>query len=632
MRSSKQLRIQIEGLLQQAQWQEAHLCLGDLWRQEWKASAAGFVSQCYDRLRGHLSLVKYRVGFLRSMTLEPLIPILVSAGLVNGIDLATQVGAFNAYAQEILDPGSSLYSFNPDLVILAVQTRDIVPELWKAYTDLSPAEVDSSIDRVLREFATWIGTFRHHSKASLVVHTLEKPLANAGILEAQGNSGQLAAIDRINTGLRKICSERRGTYTLDYDSLISRHGRTRWHEEGRWLTMRMPFATDSLLPMASEWLKFIHPLTGVTCKVLAMDLDNTLWGGILGEDGPQRLRVGPEYPGAFYTSLQRAILDLRHRGILLAVCSKNNRDEAMSVLQNHSGMLLRQEHFAAFRINWQDKAANLREIAAELNVGIDSIAFLDDNPVERDRIRKGLPEVKVLALPDHPQGYAATIRDCPLFERLSLSTEDREHTRLYHEQQKRAELAQSVGSLEDFYRSLDQEVSISPVTPEMLTRVASLTQKTSQFNVTSHRYSEQEIEALASQPDWRIYAVRVKDRFGDNGIVGVLIIRLDGSMCEIETFLLSCRVIGRTIETVMLGFLVKTSKTMGARFLQGRFVPTEKNMPARDLYSSHQFQPIASEGDATLWSLNLFQAEIAQPSWIQPSQTSDTWSVEPSNA
>jgi FkbH-like protein len=632
MCSSKQLRIRIEELLQRGQWSDAHLYLGDLWRQEGKAATAGFISSCYDGLRAHLPLTKYRVSFLRSMTLEPLIPILTSAALVAGIDLTTHVGQFSAYAQEILDLDSSLYSFDPDLVFLTIQTRDILPEIWETYTDLSHAQIHAAVDRALEQFATWIRTFLHRSKACLVVHTLERPMASAGILEAQESDGQLAAIDRFNAELRKICNEYRGVYTLDYDALIARHGRMRWHDEGKWLALRMPFATDSLLPMVSEWLKFIHPLSGLTCKVLAVDLDNTLWGGVLGEDGPTGLLVGTEYPGAFYRSLQRVILDLYHRGILLAVCSKNNRDEAMAALQNNPGMLLKPEHFAAFRINWRDKVENLREIAAELNVGTDTIAFLDDSPVERDRVRTAMPEIKVIALPDHPQGFAASLRDCPFFERLSLSTEDRQHTHFYHEQQQRVELAQSVGSLEDFYRSLEQEISIAPVTSQTIARVAQLTQKTNQFNVTTRRHSEREIEEFASRPNWSVYSVRVKDRFGDNGIVGVLITRMNGNICEIETFLLSCRVIGRTIETAMLGFLVENSRAEGAEFLQGWFVPTEKNTPVRDLYTRHQFEPIATQGGATLWSLNLAEAEISQPEWIRLVVTSGSWSAEQARA
>jgi FkbH-like protein len=613
----KELRAQIDGLLDQGRWTEAHVCLGDLWRHEGKAAAAGYVLSCYERLREHIPFVKSRISILRSMTVEPLVPILRSAALVSGIDPTVQVGQFNSYAQEILGPGSALYSFKPDIVVLAIQTRDILPEIWEGYADLPETQLQASLDRVRESLAAWVRTFRERSNASLVIHTFEKPSASQGVLDAQGTNGQLAAIEKLNTEVRKVCGEYRGVYSLDYDALVAHHGRARWHDESKWLTMRMPFAADSLLPLVSEWMKFIHPLTGVTCKVLAVDLDNTLWGGVLGEDGLDGIQVGPEYPGAFYRWLQRAILDLYQRGILLAVCSKNNRDEAMEALQNHPGMLLRPEHFAAFRINWQDKAQNLREIAAELNLGTDAIAFFDDNPVERERVRSEMPEVKVIAVPDRAHGFARALRECPYFERLTLSAEDREHTRLYHEQSKRSELAQSAGSLEDFYRSLEQEVEIASVTPETIARVAQLTQKTNQFNVTTRRYTEQQIEEFAARPDWNVYSVRVRDRFGDNGIVGVVITRMDCDVCEIDTLLLSCRVIGRTVETAMLGFLAETSRNSGARFLRGWFLPTKKNAPAGELYSSHQFKATATEDGRTLWCLSLEEAKIPYPEWIR---------------
>ena len=285
-------------------------------------------------------------------------------------------------------------------------------------------------------------------------------------------------------------------YLLDYDAVMAQHGRVRWHDEGKWLMMRMPFAPDAMLPMVNEWLKFLHPLTGAICKVLVLDLDNTLWGGILGEDGLDGIKLGTEYPGAMYRSFQRAILDLYDRGILLAVCSKNNPQEAMAALEKHPGMLLRPEHFAAFRINWQDKATNLREIAAELSLGVDSMAFFDDNPVERELIRSEVPEVKVIAVPDHVQNYAQALRGCAYFERLTLSAEDQEKTKQYQEQRKRSELQQNTGSLEDFFRSLEQELVIAKVTGESIGRVAQLTQKTNQYNVTTRRYTEQQIADL----------------------------------------------------------------------------------------------------------------------------------------
>jgi FkbH-like protein len=289
----------------------------------------------------------------------------------------------------------------------------------------------------------------------------------------------------------------------------------------------------------------------------------------------------------------------------------------MEALEGHPGMLLRPQHFAAWRINWQDKVQNLREIAAELNIGIDALAFLDDNPVERTHIRADLPEVTVLPLPDDPMGYTAALRATPVFERLALSDEDRERGRYYAEQRQRVELEQQATSLEDFYASLQQEVEITSVDAASLTRVAQLTQKTNQFNTTTHRYSEQQISAMAESPEWDVYAIRVRDRFGDNGIVGVVIVHDGNDASDIDTFLLSCRVISRGVETSILSFLVERARTRQLRQVQGWFLPTRKNAPARDCYAEHQLKALAEQDGGTLWALDLVTQDITCPPWIR---------------
>jgi FkbH-like protein len=474
------------------------------------------------------------------------------------------------------------------------------------------------VERVVGEFRRWVQAFRTHSQAYFVVHTLEIPaLLSQGVLDSQSAAGQAAAVQRINQELCRVAGEHRGVYLLDYDALVARHGRLSWHDEPKWLTMRMPIATENLIHLANEWLRFIHPLTGKICKVLVADLDNTLWGGVLGEDGPEGIQLGLEYPGAAYRALQRAMLDLFRRGVPLAVCSKNNLPDAMEALERHPGMLLQPQHFAALRINWNDKVQNLYEIAAELNVGMEALAFLDDNPVERARVRVEAPEVTVIDLPNDPMGYAQALRDSPVFERVVLSAEDHERGQYYAEQRLRLEFERSASSLEDFYRSLQQELEIAPVTTETLTRVAQLTQKTNQFNLTTRRYTEQQIVDMAASTDWRVYSVRVKDRFGDNGLVGVAITRDLQEVCEIDVLLLSCRVIGRTVETALLSFLVERARSTGMKQFQGWFLPTKKNEPAREFYPRHNFRPQAERDGGTLWSVDLGQAECKCPAWIR---------------
>ena len=613
-----ELRKQIDHLLAQGDSQAAFRALAELWRCESGPAAAGFVNSRFQTLRPHLALTPYRLAILRSFTVEPLVPLLRAAAFTSGIDLSIHLGDFNAYAQEILEEASPLYQFAPDLVILAVQTSDLAPELCHDYTAHGPPDHQAAIQRVDANFRDWVRAFRGRSSAHLLLHNLESnPVPSHGVLDCQSVMGQSAAIHQINQQLSRLAAESKGVYILDYDALIARHGRLHWRDQRKWLTVRLPIAAAHLLDMTQEWLRFLHPLTGKIAKALVVDLDNTLWGGVIGEDGLAGIQLGLDYPGAAYQALQRAMLDLARRGILLAVCSKNNSEDAMEALSSHPGMLLRPPDFAALRINWTDKAENLRQIAVELNIGVDSLAFLDDNPVERQQVREQLPGVTVIELPPDPACYAQALRDCPVFERLSLSEEDLKRRQFYAIRQQQALFERSCSTSEDFYRSLLQEAEVALLRPATLARVAQLTQKTNQFNLTTRRYSEQQIADLAARPGWQVLSLRVKDRYVDNGLVGVAITEATDGVCRIDTLLLSCRVIGRTLETAFLACLVEKASGRGFRQVEGWFLPTKKNAPARDFYSRHGFQLVSQDGEASRWVIDLASHSVACPAWIR---------------
>jgi FkbH-like protein len=606
---TEKLREQVDRAIATGDAARAANMLASAWEAGPGPALAGFVASRYDQIAGRLGLLKQRWAILRSYTVEPVVPILRAGAYTGGVALETHLGGFNAYAQEILDPASPLYSFQPDVTVLAVQTRDVAPGLWRG---------ESAPDDVLGRFSGWIGSYRRYSKAALIVHSLELPaIPSAGILDSQRENNTAEAIQRINCGLRALARENRGVYILDYDALVARHGRENWGDARKWLTVRLPVASANLLHLAAEWLRFLHPLSGKVAKCVAVDLDNTLWGGVVGEEGINGIRLGAEYPGAAYQELQRALLDLSRRGILLAVCSKNNPADAMEALSGHPGMRLQPQDFAAMRINWNEKAQNLREIAAELNIGLDTIAFLDDNPVERQQVREGTPEVIVIHLPQDPMGYAQAVRDCPWFERLTLSDEDRRRGEFYAAQRERVELERSVTSREDFYRSLEQVAEIAPVSAQTLARVSQLTQKTNQFNLTTRRYTEQQIAEMAANSGWRVWSLRVTDRYADNGLVGVAVTKVDGKVCEIDSFLMSCRVIGRTLETALLARVAAEARKQGADVLQGWFLPTRKNAPAADFYRDHGFEVADTATEGTLWRLDLREREIHTPEWIK---------------
>lgn len=603
----------------------ARALLARLWQEHPGPTTAGFINSRVERLRPNLTLTQAKVSILRSYTLEPVVPILRAAGALSGLALDVQVGDFNTYAQDILNPQSNLYQFGPDIVILAVQTRDLAPELWDGFADLAPGAAQIVADRVIGELHNLVRAFRERSQAYLLIHTLELPSSPAsGVLDALQSGGQAATIRAINQAIGDLVRGQTGVYLVDYDGLIARCGRDAWYDERKWQTMRMPIRAEWLARLAHEWLRLIQPLTGRTCKALVVDLDNTLWGGVIGEDGMQGIKIGSDYPGSAYLALQRIILNLYQRGVILAICSKNNRDDALDVLANHPDMLLRQHHFAALRINWESKAENLRSIAKELNIGIDSLAFIDDNPVECQLIRSQTPEITVIELSGDPAAYAQLLRAQPVFERLTLSVEDRERGRYYAEQRQRSEIEQSSASVEEFLASLQTQVRIAPVTQATIARTAQLTQKTNQFNLTTRRYSEQQIAQMASDNEWLVLTAQATDRFGDHGLIGVVILHRKGAAWDIDTMLLSCRVIGRTVETAILATVAGLALSRGARHLTGQFIPTKKNAPARDFFPSHHFLCVEEGAEGSRWSLDLMSEAVIMPAWINCQLVADS--------
>ncbi len=308
---------------------------------------------------------------------------------------------------------------------------------------------------------------------------------------------------------------------------------------------------------------------------------------------------------------------MRDRGVVLAIASKNNRDEVEAVFRTHPHMVLKLEHFAGLQIHWQPKSRSLSALAEQLDLGLDSFVFVDDNPGECAEIAEALPQVTVLPLPRQPEQYVSALEADGFFDTLSLSAEDRRRGELYRQRAQIAELQVGETSLEDFYRRLDMKVTVAPADGSSLSRIAQLTQKTNQFNLTTIRYSETELHPRLADPAWWLLSVQVRDCFGDNGLVGVLFAREREDELEIDTFLLSCRVIGRTIETAMLAYLCEQARSRDLKRLRGRLIPTAKNTPAREVYASHGFRRVAGtqEGES-FWVLDIESQPITVPAWI----------------
>ncbi len=564
-------------------------------------------------------LTPVKVALLSSFSIEFVEPALVVHGFLSGLAVQIHRGGFGQFRQEIVDPDSRLYAFGPEFVILAVEGEDWAPMLYDQFLDHDEASLNACIGQICDETRALVQALRRRSAATVLMHNFAPPRRRQlGILDAQLARGQAQWVHRMNEALAAVCRDAQGMYVVDYAGLVARFGATRWYDERMRLYARAPIAADQWGHLAAEYMRYCRAVRGLTKKCVVVDLDNTLWGGVLGEDGPYGIRLGSEYPGSAYRAFQQELLSLTRRGVLLAIASKNNVADVDEVFAQNTNMVLKREHFSSLQIHWQPKTESLPQIARELNIGLEHMVFIDDNPVECEEVSQALPMVKVICLPQQPELFVDALLEDGLFDALVLSAEDSRRGELYRQRDQAEALRAESGSLEEFYRGLGMEVTIAPVTKASLARAAQLTQKTNQFNVTTVRYTEAELVERMRTGEWLLATVGVRDRFGDNGIVGLLMARPDRRALDIDTLLLSCRVIGRSVETAMLAFVCAQAGRRGLSEVRGRIVPTAKNVPVRDLFAHHGFTQVAN-GDSgeTAWRLSLAGGGVPWPAWMR---------------
>lgn len=571
--------------------------------------------------RGEGGGSEIRIALLGNATLDQLASYVSVECRRAGFRPVVYQAPFDQYTQQMLDPTSGLYAFAPDVIILAVHASRLFPNIHHDPLALSDVDREAEIEAGLASMNRLLQACTQRTQALILVHNMVAPHHPAvGILDWRQQPGQAELFAEINRRLATLVrTTYRGVYVLDEDRIQSSVGKAHATDARQWLTARLPWTESVLLGLAREYMRFFKPYRARARKCVVLDLDNTLWGGVVGEDGIEGIQLGADAPGNAFVAFQRELERLWRRGILLAVCSKNNAEDALPVFDTHPAMLLRSSHFAAYRINWQPKPNNLRELAAELNIGLDSLVFIDDNPVERAAVRAELPEVLVPEWPGDPAQYRQALLELDVFESLALTDEDRNRGKLYAEQRTRREFEEaSVGSsVEEYLADLQMVVEIAPASAATLPRIAQLTGKTNQFNVTTRRYTEGDLLAMQSR-GYEVFGMRVTDRFGDNGLTGVAILGpvLDGAR-EIDTLLLSCRVMGRQVETALLDFLAERTRAEGGHVLRGDVVPTAKNEPARDCYARHDFTLLEEQANGTsVWQLDVAESAPRAPRWL----------------
>lgn len=580
------------------------------------------VSEHIDRLRAAGVGVgqPIRIAMVGSSTLDYARHYVNVACAQAGIAADFYVGPYGQYAQELLNASSGLFGFDADIVIVSVHGRALFPELYDDPFALPPDARRGAAGAAVERLTALVESLTSRSRATVLLHTFATPQHSpAGVLDLRDEFGQSELFAHINGNLARIVRERfLSVRLIDEDRVFGRTGKREMTDPRLWHMARIGLAHDALREATGEYMRVIKPLLGRNRKCLVLDLDNTLWGGVIGEDGPEGIALGHEAPGNAYRAFQEAIAALARRGILLAINSKNNEQEALAVLEHHPEMLLRPRDFAAMRINWLDKAANLRSIADELNIGLDSLVFMDDNPVECARVRAGLPQVLTVALPKDPALFRRTLLDLTDFETLQLTDEDRQRGAMYAQQRERRSLEAEQGSLEGFLAALDLEVDIAALADVDVPRVTQLIGKTNQFNLTTVRHTEQAVRGFAASRAHHVYTVRVRDRFGDHGLTGVAIVATNDGAWTIETLLLSCRVLGCGVETALLSAIAAAAAKSGATTLHGLFTPTARNDVAAPFYERHGFCRNGDRDSAQLWSLGLDAVtSIDMPAWVR---------------
>jgi len=552
-------------------------------------------------LRESSSLTPFRIAIVSNATLDFVVPSLQAAALRYGIALDVVYGAFGQMVQEALDPASPINRSKPDAVLIAVDHRGL------PFVSAEPSALPrASADAALAELATMREGFRRHAGAVCLVQSLPAPLnAGFGSLDAALSGSLRSAISDFNTALARSIADS-GDILIDVDWLAQSVGLHQWYDERTWYLGRMPFAQQALPLYADYVMRVVAAMRGKSRKCLILDLDNTLWGGVIGDDGIDGIALSQgDARGEAYRAIQLAAAELRRRGVVLAVCSKNDDDKARLPFRSHSGMVLKEEDIAVFVANWDDKATNIERIADRLELGLDAMVLLDDNPVERAQVRQAIPLVAVPELGDDPSDFVRQLMWGGYFESVSFTKEDLQRAAQYKVNADRLELKERSRDLGEFLRSLQMEIDARPFDASGRKRITQLINKTNQFNVMTRRYTEPQIESMEGSSAHYTLQVTVRDRFGDNGMIGVVICDKSESEWTIDSWLMSCRVLNRRVEEAVCNRVARDAAAAGAKRLIGRYRATERNGMVADLFARLGFTQTEGDDSAERWVLEL---------------------------
>ncbi|CAN5249209.1 HAD-IIIC family phosphatase [soil metagenome] len=559
--------------------------------------AARTLGRTIERLRAEgadlAPLAPFRLGVLAAHTADLFLDGSATAAARHGVALELVVADYGQVEAEAFAPGSRINAARCDAVLLLVDGR------WLGIDrPAPPAEAADRVSGALQSLEAVAQALRTHGGAATLLPTFAvEPLPLFGGLDRRLPGTPRALAERVNAGLAEIAA-RRSDFVFDLAGLVEQVGADRWFNPSQFHHYKLAFASEFNALTADHLGRLLGAVRGKARKVLALDLDNTVWGGVIGDDGLAGIVIGQgSARGEAHLAVQQLALDLRARGVVLAVSSKNDDATARTPFREHPDMLLKESDIAVFQANWQDKPSNLEAIAKALNLGLDALVFLDDNPAERAQVRAALPMVAVPELPADPSWYPRLLAAAGYFEAVTFSQEDLLRADAYAGEAQRREVIATARDLGDYLGGLGMTIRFAPFDPTGRARIAQLINKSNQFNLTTRRYTEAEVQAMEGDPVLVTLQTRLSDRFGDMGMIGVIIARdQGGGAWEIDTWLMSCRVLGRRVEEAMCAELMRGIATSGGAQVTGVYRPTPKNGMVAEHYPKLGFEPV--EGPA----------------------------------
>lgn len=522
---------------------------------------------------------KIKIAILGSFTLNGFAETLNVKCHNIGINASFYVNNYNQYINELIDKNSGFYKFKPDISFLLVDAKSIFGDPYIDPYKVSEKKRRDLVRHGFKALRALVNNFTKYGHGILVMNNFDVPTYSpVGILEPKQRFGLFDMARRMNQHISDF-NQRRSVFIFDYDSFISGIGKKNTVNDKLLYLADMKISPDLIPVLCEEYMRYVKAVRGLTKKCIVLDLDNTLWGGIVGEDGLGGIKLGPVAPGNAYMEFQKHILALFRRGVILAVNSSNNEGDVIKVMREHPYMVLKEHHFASIKINWENKVKNLTEIAKDINIGLNSIIYLDDDKRNRQVVREALPEVCCPDLPEDASLYAKFLRSINDLDVLQITHEDRKRGKLYAAERKRKESKSDFKNLSKYLEHLNIIAEVKRADKFSIPRLSQLTLRTNQFNFSTKRYNEKEMQRMISDKKYDIYYTKVKDKYGDYGITGAVIIEKNKKTWFVDTFLMSCRILGKNIEDAALSVIIKKAVKAKVNRVSIDYRRTEKNQP-----------------------------------------------------